>query len=30
MDSVVAMYKLNMTKELYDAKENYYNRKGIG
>ena len=30
MDSLLAVYKLSMTRDLYAARENYYNRKGYG
>src|SRR5580698_7311119 len=30
MDSLLAVYKLSMTRDLYLARENYYNRKGYG
>ena len=30
MDSVLAVYKLSLTRDLYAARENYYNHKGLG
>src|SRR5580698_6861734 len=30
MDSLLAVYKLSMTRDLYLARENYYNRRGYG